>query len=550
MSWRDRIVKEQPSKKSTWRDRIVKEQPSAVADAGEMNIVDKIKAIPGGIAAATEMATDYLGKSMRGEVSLAEQAERLGTAARGAGDVIQAVGDLPSQAIAKLLRIDYDGARAKETARVLDKSGLASKESLDAKDAKYPGARVAGQALPAIALPGSSAGGVALQGALGSYGSQVSDKGSAKLSDVVDDTALGLGTFRAGQGVGKAATKAAELTAPIGKKAGLVAGRVVTGLPEDVIERYISRNAQVRGAKSLETIAEDTTGAVKDLGKRVSRGSGESGEILAREGVIVPTGPIKSNLDARIAQFEEGGLFTREAEIEVAKLKDLRTRLEKFPTLEGKQAKEFLKQIDGIAYPQQGAADITPRLTREFREVRKGVDEQAKELSPAFKEKMSQVASDSKLLDRLSPGFSSDEASYSSLNRIAREKAPFRDRTLKDLGEATGNDFSEAARDAMAKDAFTKPSVNGSRNVQVLRDVPWIGPLLGYAADYVARPGAAKAIDIGVAMKDALAKSSVPAKFAKVLQDAANQGPAKLVMTHQMLMKLNTEYKKLVESEQ
>jgi hypothetical protein len=97
----------------------------------------------------------------------------------------------------------------------------------------------------------------------------------------------------------------------------------------------------------------------------------------------------------------------------------------------------------------------------------------------------------------------------------------------------------------MTKDAFTQRSVNGSRNVNFLSNIPYIGPLLGYAADYVSRPATAKAIDWGVTTREALAKVRIPQKYVKVLQESAIKGPQSLLLTHNLLMKSDPEYRRL-----
>lgn len=189
---------------------------------------DKVKSIPGNAVDAVKDAARLGVRVVTGRTEEGEIADRLGNAARGAGDVIQVIGDAPARAVAAVPNLVsylttgntlYKGVGEKETARVLDSTGLADKESLEAKDEKYPGARSAGQMIPALVLPSNSIPAVVASGAGYAAATQIADTGKIDPRELASDTIAGMAPL----GVMKGASKALEVGGKVAQKVGRAA---------------------------------------------------------------------------------------------------------------------------------------------------------------------------------------------------------------------------------------------------------------------------------------------------------------------------------------
>lgn len=503
------------------------------------NWLDKLQALPQGISDAASGAYDYAKKSVTGEIGLDEQGRRLGTAARGAIDMIEAPGELFTKGIANLMGIGYKGLGAKGTAETLSNLGLADKAKLEQDDKNFPGARAVGQMLPQLALGGSSILGQAGAGALGSVAAQQADKGQVNAGDVAFDTLLAGG----GASALKAAGVAAKAAVPLVKKGAVAGASVATQLPGEMIEHYVNRNAAVRAARPLEDVARETTAKVGELGDEVGRLSGESFGILAADKAAIPKSDVVSILQNKIDELKSRGVFGPEMEREIAGIQGFVDNVNKGPDvlLQGPQAKSLIQQIDeNLGVLKKKAADKSTAGQRALEQGRSEIDSMLKGESPAYAEKMREVAEKTRLTQKLNQKFGTEESAYNNLKGIARDKSPFKKELLQDLDSTMGSKLAQEARDSMVADAFTGKTTNGSRNVNAAGAIGGpIGAIIGYAMDSLTRPAIAKSIDLGLALQPHL---STLGKYAQPLMDAAKKGPSALVLTHRLLQQSQPEY--------
>lgn len=213
--------------------------------------VKKIADLPGAIADTAGMAAGFGADVMTGKVSGSEMADRVGTAARGALDLIPAGGAKPGSRFAADVQGWMQGRPAADVLAGYEKD-----------DAAYPGARVAGQMAalaPLAAIPGAGtlAGGAALSG-LGSLAMQQANTGRMDFKDAASDVLSGFGAGAALKGAAKAAPYAKALI-PGATEVGLAQ----TG-PQKVQQGVNQIWAGAAGMNPLNKVQPDDLGFVFD----------------------------------------------------------------------------------------------------------------------------------------------------------------------------------------------------------------------------------------------------------------------------------------------
>lgn len=391
-------------------------------------------------------------------------------------------------------------------------------------------------------------GAAAVAGGVGGFGlSEAKDaKGLAR------DTAIGAGVGGAVGGVAGAVMRGAGKIADGAKFAGKRAVGLASDLNPESVDFYLANRDAVNSARDLKPIAEDLFDGGRELASRVSRASGESADILARDEVSVPKAQILQRIDEQMSALEQGGMFTAGAERELAALQKMRDRLiAGKENLVGGQVKQFIRQMDDVAYPGHGgAAEIPQGLSRQARDLRHIASEEAKTQSPAFREKMAEVAGMERVRSGIEGKLSTPEKAYNTARGLAQERNPFTNELFEAVDKANGTNLTHEARASAIRDVFEAPRYNGSRNVNVGGTIgeasggpvgKAIGAVLGYAKDVLARPAAKKSLDIAIALEPHAARLG---KFAKPLMEAAARGPAAFIYTHQLLLR-NPEYQAL-----
>lgn len=403
-----------------------------------------------------------------------------------------------------------------------------------------PGSKFAGSQVPGLASLAAPVGGV--KNALQSVGVGALEGGlrdeslqGALVGGTIGAIPLGVEGAKAAKGLIKSgASKAAS---------------VVSNLPTEVIDRYAAMKNAGRTAQPLTEIAKEAVGAAEAAGRNVSKGSGQAFDILKSEGVSVPRADAANLFLQKAQELKEGSILTPSTMKDITYLETLGKGLSSQPgeAIDGAKIKKLIQEIDQNAFgTAMKAGEITPANEATLRQLRGNLSDSLKSQSPAYAQQMQQVAKDVQSSQSLSQMFPDKEAAYRNLNQIGRNRAPFKQETLNELEGALGKNFTEAAKDSLAVDALKAPSINGSRNVNFYSNIPVIGPVLGLAADRLARPAVAKSIDYSVAIKKALENSPNLQKFGGVLVKAAQKGPQYLLLTHENLLKVSPEYKQAV----
>jgi len=506
------------------------------AEESSVSLWQKAKALPGAMLDTGKAAAEYLGRSIQGEIPLSEQLDRAATAARGAGDIIQSTVGLVTDPLVNAIT-GREQAPAKPTAELLSSLGVANKESMQRSDEMYPGARELGKMVPMAGMP-ATVPATAASSALYSAAGQKADKGVVNLKDVLDDTALSTGMMGAAKGVSKAVSAAAPKV-----------GEVLSGAPADTLRDYADVRKSGRAVQPITDTAVQAVGAAEAAGKRVSEGSGLAFDILNTESVMVPKADAANIFFKKAYDLRKNSVLTPDMKKDILYFETLGKSLASEPggSIPGAKIKSMIQGIDKNAYGSaMKAGEITPANERALRAARSELSGELKSRSPAYAEQMKQVSSDVKAQKSLTELFPDREKALANLRSMGRERAPFKAETLKELESSMGADFLQKTKDSMAVDAMKGKSVQGSRNVNLYSNIPVIGPVLGYAADYVSKPAVAKSIDWSSAVSKAIDQSPGMAPFKGALIEAARRGPQYLLLTHQMLMSKDPKYQQAV----
>ena len=160
----------------------------------------------------------------------------------------------------------------------------------EAASIKYPQTKFLASQTPALATMGAATGGI--KNAMQSVAVGAAEGGFRNGSEGVLEGAAWGSLPLAMEGVGAAKT--------LVKGAAKKTASALTQLPEESIERYYSRNAQVRAAPELSDVAKETVGAVEELAGKVSAESGDSFRILQGNNTQVPKSEFISHIQQSI----------------------------------------------------------------------------------------------------------------------------------------------------------------------------------------------------------------------------------------------------------
>jgi hypothetical protein len=391
----------------------------------------------------------------------------------------------------------------------------------------------------------------AAMGAVGGFGAGEGDALS-QAGSTAAGAALGAAAPVAIRGLEKAAGAAVRA----GKGAAKEAVSLGSDLNREAIDYYLANPQAVRNARPLEDVARDVVSGLDQAKGKLQAYSQQSRDVLNRQGL----GMEKAGIVERLR--EEAGAMMRKAKTpemaaDARALEEQAAFLESLPgdAFSPDDLKDLLIQLGDKAYATNVKAGgfVTP-LEQGLRNVRGDVDEGVKWLSSDFKDTMAKAAEGARTLENVRPRFDTPDKALNALKGIARERSPFQKENLQALDEYLGKDLATQARASGVADAFDARTTNGSRNVNLGGRIGEaaggfgnaIGAVIGYAKDTMARPAAKASLDFAVAAEPVIAQAG---RFAAPLAEAAKKGPAAFMLTHNLLLQSQPEYRALVEGQ-
>lgn len=400
---------------------------------------------------------------------------------------------------------------------------------------------IAGGVAAGVMIPGGTLAKSIGQGAVQGLGMSEEDSALGIAKDGAIGGSIGGALYGAGSGISAVYDKLKQNAIKAGK---FTASKFASVSPEN-IDRYLERAPQVNAARDVRAISDDLVKGGGDLAKKVSESSGRSFKVLDEADVSVPKAQISRMLDEKMNELQQRGLFTPAAQRDLKALENLKAGLNSVEgdTFTGPQAKNLLQQYGDLAYPTkgEGAAEITPILQRGIRDLRGTVNDNLKETLPAYGTAMKETADLTQTLKNIKKSVATPEIADSKVNKVLRGKAPRLEEKIKSLDSVNGTDLLGEMKDLTTKQAFAKPDFNGSRNVMAGQSILGaLGAAAGYMKDTVAKPVTKKALDIAMKVE----KSGLPDNLKSALVKAAQKGPTQFLLTHELLLKSNEEYRK------
>ncbi len=405
-------------------------------------------------------------------------------------------------------------------------------------------------------------------GALQGVGTSNAENPESLAEDAAVGAALGAGT----QGVLSGAGAAIKSIPRIPHKL----ANILMNTPEEITDTYVTEgikaaktggiNPVLTAPRRFELAREFEEQGLDPLKKLVSEGSAESREILRREGQSISGDELaKIYHDAAddIIRRSEGVMTDPQ---HVATVKWLQETGEKFKSPDGtprmlstNRVKDELQTLDRAVDYDIGAGRFGKIDDQVKKGIRQKVDTRVKDISPAYREQMKQVAPDAELLSEATAVAKSPERMANVFRRIETDQYGAgqlpRD-VLSQVDARLGTSFLEKARLSNTREAFDKSITNGSMNVNkfsnMLKDVPglrYVAPLMGATVDKYGRKMTMGAVDAAVSVGKIL-QSEGPQSFinaARPIMEAARKGNASAVLTMQFLSQSNPEAMKYLE---
>lgn len=410
-------------------------------------------------------------------------------------------------------------------------------------------------------------------GAVAGFNTSTADITRGQIPEALADTATGA-ALGGGLGAGlHGAIKAAPAAmSAIPKKL----ANVFLDAPEEVLETYIKNPAAVRAAPTrFDYYKQQFEPAIEKLKTEVTEGSQASRDILAREGKEISSDRISKvfgNKAEEIARRSEGVMDDPQISAAYSWLKDTAGKYDKSlpkgfvgpaekPTISANRVKDTIQGIDRQVDWQTGPGQFGRIAEGPKKEVRSVIDKILKDESPAYAEQMRGVAKDTQLLSDVTDVAKSPQSWTNVFRRVETDKfgaGQVPKETLEKFGERMGMDVLGDLKKSLAREAFDKTAIQGSRKVAAFEGVggavagekgKMLGKLAGAVADKYGRPMARSAVDATVKLNQLYQQSGAEAFISKMqpIIDAARSGNTDAALIYQLVSQTNPEAMKYVE---
>lgn len=220
--------------------------------------------------------------------------------------------------------------------------------------------------------------------------------------------------------------------------------------------------------KTVAPLREKIFNGMDELKQKVSFSSGEAFGLLDQQAkknpkLSVDLKPVLSEIDDGLKSLMVGGTpVSNSASSSVADLTRLRERLAQIPggkiTLE--DAKRIIQQIDKDQVFVQEKGSFAPEADAVKARIRYLIDDNLKEMVPAYREKMKQVAQDTDLLSDMSRGYKTESSILGKLQSLKTEKGRLIEQPiLRRFQQATGINFQQDLDDYLkVRDILDSPT--------------------------------------------------------------------------------------------
>lgn len=331
----------------------------------------------------------------------------------------------------------------------------------------------------------------------------------------------------------------------------------ITGVPDEMAE-YFSKNVDaVDGARPIKDVSDDLGLAVKQFRREMSNQSTEGFEALEKSGISATAEQLADPINQQISKLGANAI-TGPAKANVSELTSLRDSIEEMvKSNDGvigatglNKVKSFVKQLDDLIDYEAVDRGRASSRDKALLAIRRKYDDMLKS-SPDYKQVMDGLSVKASALEDVSGALKNDKSTDNFLSRLAKNKDPRGTEALQTLDDQMGTNFSKDVKDAGVKDFFTRENSRGTRNSLVSGAVgalagsligvpPWISGAIGVTAGPAVDKFGRQAYQS--VLRAAAKNPELVAKYSKVINSAAQSGPASLIATHNLLKKKDPEY--------
>jgi hypothetical protein len=331
--------------------------------------------------------------------------------------------------------------------------------------------------------------------------------------------------------------------------------RVFGGIPEEMQDYYMANRQLVNRQKPVPDVAADMNKAGKKMREGISKGSGESFDIL-KKGQPYNIDHVLDAIDEARGKIRQTGAFGAGDEALIKQLDDLGYKImRESPDLKNvppEKVKYFINAFRNItgAYERGNLGGPHPpgegHVKGILKDADKRIDGALKDDNPEYKKKMIEVSRATRAMKPVARALSDETKSLQYVRRLMRGKDPAGMQALKDFDAAGGTTFHKDIPAAYTKEFLTKGNTNGSRQVNTMKSlgkaiggsIPMLGEagarlgegagaLMGAGQDVYARK-------IGKALMDISSLPGLGSSF-RMLHQAATKSPYAAIAMYRFL---------------
>jgi hypothetical protein len=339
---------------------------------------------------------------------------------------------------------------------------------------------------------------------------------------------------------------------------------VVLDLPEHIGQKYFKNPTKFDESETIADVGKQLfTHGLPASKKGVQEGSQASREILRETAPDIGNTPVLeaigesiSDLHKRYPRMNTPGAEKEFAE-QLGQQKKLLEKLEYYetvPDITPDEIKTLAQDLQNSGIYSENLARFTqtPQTNKAAGSIKRSLEE----ASPEYQEKMLDVAERTRLNKFLEKIGQDEDAFISSLTKTVTNplKHPSKLRKYKRIDELLNTNFVDRAEHALARDALTKATTQGSKGVVTYTNIAKsflgdkaggiVGPIVGMIKDRSGRKAAMKALEIAKKISDGTLREPGKKSMAmkKLLQNPSVENMAALQILEKMNESEGEEY--------
>lgn len=222
-----------------------------------------------------------------------------------------------------------------------------------------------------------------------------------------------------------------------------------------------ARKEQLQAVKAPLHLGQNIVEDIGELQSKVSKGSGESYDILEKSKAQIS---LSSSMKELIAAHDSlniagGPPVTQEAISAQQKIQSLLQTVGRLPAkISGVDAKKLLRQIDDTEKVLYASGEFNDAIGKAHKAVRRTVDSALKG-DKQYAAKMKEVSANAQLLEKIKKRFGDINQAISKLSSVGRETSQEDVKLLGELGKITGRDYlKEISAYQKAQSTLKSPS--------------------------------------------------------------------------------------------